>query len=165
MTSRDREPGWRKVRELVILLCRLTVGGIFLYASLDKIADPTGFAQAVHNYRLAPLVLLHPVALLLPWLEAVVGAALILGLFHRGAALLSVLMTVLFIVVVTSAVLRHLDISCGCFHTDSAHGVGINLLLRDLLLLAAALIALLGRPQRWTLTGLFRPAGKGLADR
>ena len=44
------------------LLCRLAVGGTLLYASLDKIAHPSEFAQAVYNYRLVPLPLLHPFA-------------------------------------------------------------------------------------------------------
>lgn len=121
------------------LLCRLVVGGIFVYASLDKLADPAGFAQAIYHYRMAPLALLHPFALLLPMAELVLGAALILGVARRGAALLAAALSVLFLAAISTALLRGLDISCGCFHTDGGHAVGLSLLIRDVLLLLACL--------------------------
>ena len=155
-TSRHQNSG----AEWVVLLCRLIVGCIFLYASLDKIAHPAGFAQAVHNYRLTPLFLLHPFALALPWLEAVVGAALILGIFRRGAALLAVLLTVMFTVAVGAALARNLDISCGCFHTDGGHVVGMNLLIRDFILLLLCLVPLLSVSEGWSLGHLLRRAGR-----
>lgn len=121
---------------LLVLLCRLAVGGVFIYASLDKFQHPGAFAQAIHNYRLVPYGLLHPMAYLLPALEMAAGAFLVLGIWRRGAALLAGLMAVVFIVAIGSALLRGLDISCGCFNTDGGHGVGMSLLLRDLVLLA-----------------------------
>jgi uncharacterized membrane protein YphA (DoxX/SURF4 family) len=126
-----------------MLTARWVVGGVFLYASLDKIADPASFAQAVYNYRLLPLSLLHPFALLLPWLEAVAGLALIAGVWWRGAALLCSVLTLTFTLAVASALLRQLDISCGCFHTTGGASVGMSLLWRDLLLLVACLGLLL----------------------
>lgn len=142
--------------------CCLVVGGVFLYASLDKIAHPGSFAKAVHNYRLLPLALLHPLAVLLPWVEAVVGVAIILGIARRGAALLALLMTVMFIVAVSAALARNLDISCGCFHTDGGSSVGLDLLIRDIGLLLLTLPPLLSRYAGWSLHQLlprFRGAG------
>jgi uncharacterized membrane protein YphA (DoxX/SURF4 family) len=127
------------------LLCRLAVGGVFVFASLDKLAHPDGFALAVSHYRMVPMPLLHLFASLLPMLELVAGAALILGFRVRGAALLTFLMTVMFIVAIAAALFRGLDISCGCFNTDGGHGVGMDLLLRDLVLLALCLPPLLLR--------------------
>lgn len=127
----------------LVLVCRLGVGAVFLYAAWDKILHPDAFAQAIHHYRLVPGVLLHPWAHLLPVLEIVVGAALVLGLLRRGAALLAAGLTVVFMVAIASALLRGLDISCGCFHTDGGHGVGLSLLLRDAVLLLACLPPLL----------------------
>jgi uncharacterized membrane protein YphA (DoxX/SURF4 family) len=141
---------------LLVLLCRLAAGITFLYASLDKIGDPAGFARVVANYRLLPLPLLHVFALLLPWTEAVVGVALILGVAARGAALLASLMTTMFIGAIALALLRGLDISCGCFHTDGGHAVGLSLLWRDLLLLAACLLPLRLAHDGWALSRLRR---------
>lgn len=124
---------------IFVLLCRLVVGGIFIYASLDKLQNPDSFALVIHHYRLVPYSMLHPFAMLLPVLEFIVGVALVLGIRQRGAALLTALMNIMFIAALSSALMRGLDISCGCFHTDSGHGVGLSLLLRDALLLLACL--------------------------
>lgn len=146
----------RPLWEGFVLVCRLVVGGTLLYASLDKIAHPEAFAQAVHNYHMVPLVLLHPFALLLPWVEAVVGLALILGIHHRGAALLALLLALTFTIAVSSALARNLDISCGCFHTDGGHAVGLSLLIRDIALVLACLVPLLSRHNGWSLSRMWQ---------
>jgi uncharacterized membrane protein YphA (DoxX/SURF4 family) len=132
------------------LLLRFLVGGTFVYASFDKILHPDAFAQGVYNYRLLPVVLLHPLALYLPWLELTAGLALILGLHRRGAALLSGLMLGGFMVAIGAALARGLDISCGCFNTAGGHAVGLSLLLRDAALLAGSLALLLVKGVRRT---------------
>jgi uncharacterized membrane protein YphA (DoxX/SURF4 family) len=132
------------------LLLRFLVGGTFVYASFDKILHPDAFAQAAYHYRMIPIVLLHPLALFLPWLELTAGIALIVGLYRRGAALLISLMMVLFLVAIGSALARGLDVSCGCFHTSGGHAVGLSLLLRDAALLAGSLVLLWVRGVRRT---------------
>ncbi len=140
----------------VVLAMRWLVGVVFLYASFDKLTDPAAFAQAIANYRMVPMPLLHAFAWLLPVVEAVVGAALILGWQRRGAALLAAVMTVMFIVAIGAALARDLDISCGCFHTEGGHGVGRDLLVRDVLLLLASLVPLLAPRDRWSLDSLLK---------
>ncbi len=135
--------------ELLVLACRLVLGGVFIFASLDKLQNPEGFAQAIHNYRILPPALLHLAAHYLPVLEALTGALLILGVWRRGAALLTAGMTVVFIAAIATALARGLDISCGCFHTDGGHGVGLSLLLRDVGLLLLCLPPLLARQDGW----------------
>ncbi len=125
------------------LLCRLAVGGVFIWASLDKLAHPAEFAKAIHHYRLVPYALLHPLALLLPAVEMVAGLALVAGWRRRGAALLCLGMLAVFMIAIGAALARGLDISCGCFNTDGGHGVGMDLFWRDLLLLLACLPPLL----------------------
>ena len=139
------------------LICRLAVGGVFVFASLDKLAHPDAFAVAVSHYRMVPMPLLHSFASLLPMVELVAGAALILGFRVRGAALLSALMTVVFIIAIAAALFRGLDISCGCFNTDGGHGVGLSLLLRDVVLLVLCLPPLLLRDSGPGFDGLRRP--------
>jgi len=127
----------------LVLACRLLVGGVFVFASLDKLAHPEAFAQAIYNYRIVPYSLLHAAAMLLPVVEFLAGSALILGVLRRGAALQCGLMTAIFMVAIATALARGLDISCGCFHTDGGHGVGLSLLWRDAGLLLACLPPLL----------------------
>jgi len=105
----------------LVLLCRLIVGGVFIYASLDKLQNPEAFALVIHHYRMVPYSMLHSFTMFLPLLELIAGVALVLGFRQRGA------------------LSRGLDISCGCFNTDGGHEVGLSLLLRDALLLLACL--------------------------
>jgi len=134
-------------------LCRLALGGVFLFASWDKILHPEAFAKAVDHYHLVPYSLLHPFTHGLPILEAVVGLGLVLGIGRRGAALLAVLLDIMFMAAITSALMRGLDISCGCFHTDGGHAVGLSLLARDAVFLLLALPPLLLPDCGPTLTG------------
>jgi uncharacterized membrane protein YphA (DoxX/SURF4 family) len=142
--------------DLLVLVCRLVVGATLIWASLDKIAHPAAFAVSIHHYRLAPIALLHPFAMLLPVVEFVTGIALVLGVARRGAALIAAFLMVVFIVAIASALARNLDISCGCFNTTGGHKVGLDLLWRDLLLLAAAAVPLLAARDPFSLAALGR---------
>jgi len=135
------------------LLCRWIVGVVFLYACIDKLAHPVAFAQNIANYRLLPMPLLHPFAWLLPVLEAVVALALLAGWQRRGAGFLAAGMSAMFIGAIGISLVRGLDISCGCFQTDSGHSVGLDLMLRDLGLLAASLVPMVAPTDRWSLDG------------
>ena len=54
------------MRGTLVLICRLVVGVVFIYASLDKLAHPQAFAEAISHYRIVPYPLLHLSAHLLP---------------------------------------------------------------------------------------------------
>lgn len=140
----------------LVVVCRLVVGGIFIYASADKLMNPAAFAEVIHHYRIVPFPLLHLCAHLLPVVELVCGLALVLGIRQRGAALLAGGLTLIFMAAITSALIRNLDISCGCFNTDGGHSVGLDLLWRDGILLALCLPVLLDRDRRWGLDRFFR---------
>lgn len=144
------------MKGVLVLLCRLVVGGIFIYASLDKLTHPQAFAETINNYHIVPFPLLHLSAHLLPVVELVVGVFLIAGLFQRGSALLAGTLTVIFMVAITSALIRNLDISCGCFNTDGGHSVGLDLLWRDGILLLLCLPPLLARNPGFGLDRFFR---------
>ena len=132
------------------LIIRFLVGGTFVYASFDKILHPDEFARAISHYRLLSGDLLHPMALLLPWLELVAGLGMVLGFARRGASLLISGMLVMFMAAIVSALSRDLDISCGCFGTEGGHLVGLDLLFRDVALLAGAVVLWICRGVRRT---------------
>ncbi len=144
------------MKDLFVLVCRLAVGGIFIYASLDKLAHPQAFAETINHYRILPYPLLHLSAHLLPVVELVIGSSLVLGLGRRGAALLAGIMTVIFMAAITAALIRNLDISCGCFNTDGGHSVGLDLLWRDAILLSLCLPPLLAGGPGFGLDRFFR---------
>ena len=127
------------------LVCRLLLGGVFIYASLPKLADPSGFAVDVGRYRLLPLPLVNLVALVLPWVELLAGGLLLSGWLSRSSGLLLALVSAVFFVAVASAMARGLDIECGCFQVGGGGKVGWPHLGLDLALALLALrCALLG---------------------
>jgi len=103
---------------LFILTLRVALGVVFVVASLDKIQYPDQFAKNIANYKLLPYQWIHGVAIALPWLEIIVGSLLIMGIWIKANALLTVSMLLAFIFAVSQALWRQLDISCGCFSTD-----------------------------------------------
>lgn len=94
---------------------RLFLAGLFAYASLDKIAHPDQFAAILHDYRLLPQAVVPFTAVVLPWLEAVLALALVLGRWREGALFLSVALLAAFWASLAVNMARGLDVSCGCF--------------------------------------------------
>lgn len=142
----------------VQLVLRLLLGAFFVYASLDKIASPAGFARIVYQWQVAGPVPSNLVAVTLPWVELVAGLLLIVGVWRREAALVVALMLVVFLGAAASVLARGIDVqNCGCVSVakeavESAwppawtKGVGWFLVLRNLLMLAAALAIAFVRP-------------------
>jgi putative oxidoreductase len=128
-----------------LLALRLLLGVVFIYASIDKIAKPEGFAQAIYNYRMMPHVAINLMAIVMPWLELICGILIVIGIFVRGSALLIGFMLLVFVIAISFALVRGLDISCGCFRVEGGHALAADLLVRDVLMLvAAAIVAVFG---------------------
>ena len=120
---------------------RLALGGLFIYAGAVKVVAPLDFAQDIRNYRLVGQSLSFIAAVVLPWLEILAGAALIVGVWRRGAALVVSGLLVFFIVLTAVTMLRGLDVDCGCFGSLSRKS-GWGVILEDLGMLALGLVLL-----------------------
>lgn len=131
---------------------RLFVGVSFIYASFYKIIEPTLFARSIWYYHMVPGELINPMALLLPWVELIVGLSLIIGVYYRGAVLLVNMMVIMFMIALTSAAVRGIDIDCGCFKPGKASSQSaLNTLWYDLVLLVMTLQLWFSRSRRWML--------------
>jgi len=134
--------------KIAILLLRLAVAGVFLYAGVMKIWDfrhghsaTPDFTVAIQHFEMLPYPdLAVMLAVYLPWLEVVAALTLFVRRLALGAATAVTGMTAIFLIAVGSAWARGLDISCGCFGKDEASTNYPTLLVRDGLLLAAALV-------------------------
>lgn len=97
-------------------IVRISLAGIFIYAGAAKLLDPKAFAAIISAYDLVPEALLPAVAIGLPLLEVVAGAALVLdrlwGLYTI-AGLLAV-----FVFVLGYGIIFELDVDCGCFGAE-----------------------------------------------
>ncbi|MFZ1948216.1 MAG: MauE/DoxX family redox-associated membrane protein [bacterium] len=126
-----------------VLGVRLVIGGVFIWASVYKIAEPGEFAKSIYNYRMMPDAAINLMAIVMPWLELVCGVLLIIGPGLRGSALLIGLMLLVFIVAISTAIARGLDIDCGCFRVgDGGRIVGLKTLVEDVLMLVGVGIIL-----------------------
>lgn len=112
----------------LVLAARLLIGGLFVYASFHKILDPADFAQAIRNYQLAPVELTNVAAVVLPWIELIAGALLILGIQTRPSAVITTCLLAVFLVGLYRAYFIGLDISCGCFSSASSSSGHIDAL-------------------------------------
>ena len=122
------------------LAFRVILGALFLYAGIAKIVDPMGFALSIYNYKLLPESLINVAAILLPWLEVVVGGSLLLGIGTAGGALIATALFSIFAGALTINLIRGLDIACGCFSTTASGGsISGFYLLRDFSLLLMSL--------------------------
>ncbi len=131
----------KKRSTIFLLVIRLILGGVFVYASVDKIIHPAAFAEAVYNYQILPDALINLTAIVLPWLELILGAFLILGLWLPGAALLCNLLLITFFGALVFNLARGLDIHCGCFSTSQE---GTSNLCMCLYLIRDGIFLLLG---------------------
>jgi len=120
------------------ILMRLTVGGLFLYAGGVKIMEPAVFAADVANYRLLPQTWINLVAITLPWIEFVAGLLLVVGIWPRASAMLITLLMIVFLAGIAQALVRGLDIRCGCFGTVEGRKVGATALVQDVALMTMA---------------------------
>lgn len=103
------------MKEWIGLLLRLVVGGVWIAAAVVKLPDPAQSVAAVRAYQLLPSSIVPTVGQLLPAIELVVGLCLVFGLLTRGAAVISALLFIAFIIGIASVWARGINIDCGCF--------------------------------------------------
>jgi uncharacterized membrane protein YphA (DoxX/SURF4 family) len=102
------------------LLATIAVSLLFLIAGWSKVIDPEAFARSIQGYQLLPDSVIPWMSWVLPWLEVWCALALWLSKpFRKAAWIWVLLMLVVFTVAKASAVLRGLDISCGCTGSDT----------------------------------------------
>jgi putative oxidoreductase len=108
---------------------RAMLAVVLVYAGAVKALDPAAFARAVEHYRLLPASLAAVVAVYLPWVEIAGGVGLFWPRLRRGALLLTLALCLLFCTVIASAMVRGLDITCGCFGSGGEDGASLALSL------------------------------------
>ncbi|MCX6568598.1 MAG: DoxX family membrane protein [Candidatus Aminicenantes bacterium] len=125
----------------LLVVFRLVLGGLFIYAGVVKVLDPLDFAQNIRNYRLVGQSLSFIAAVVLPWLEILAGVALAAGIWKRASALIITGLLVFFILLTLVTIARGLDVECGCFGALSRKS-GFGVVLEDLGMLFMGLVLL-----------------------
>lgn len=141
------------MRGRILIACRVVLGALFIWAAVTKLPDMAGFAQDVANYRVVPAALVPFVASAVVGIELLSGLALVAGVMTQPAATVIAGLLAVFTVFLTQALLRGIDLRCGCFGGDEPASWWT--VARDLVMLAAAVAlarAPAARPQPGRLT-------------
>lgn len=125
--------------KLFILLIRLVLGMIFIYAGITKVLNPAAFAEDIDNYQMLPYILVNVAAIVLPWIEIIAGLLIVFGRYLTVSSFIIIFLNVIFIFAIASAMARGLDINCGCFSVaDHGSKVGWQRLVEDFVFLGMA---------------------------
>jgi uncharacterized membrane protein YphA (DoxX/SURF4 family) len=136
---------------VISLILRLILGGIFAFAGWKKLEDPQAVASSIQAFKVHALGHPMPDHLVLmgtyavPWLEVVVGAALLLGFWTRAASLLYALLMASFIALVISVIQRDMDVNCQClgrFKLFCSGPLGTCKVIENSILMAGSLLLL-----------------------
>lgn len=121
---------------------RIILGAVFVYASVGKLFRPEDFAKAILRYEFLPIYFVNITAIVMPWIEFFTGILLILGIFKKASSMLASISLVMFLIALTSAFARGLDINCGCFSLEETSSKGdiIYRIAEDILMLIGAVI-------------------------
>lgn len=99
-------------------ILRLILGGLFIYAGVLKLMDPSGFAMTINLYGLVSWKLSKLLAYAIPTMEILTGLGLVLDV--RGALAAIVAQLLGFMCILLYALYIGLDADCGCFGTPRA---------------------------------------------
>jgi len=128
-----------QISKVLSMLVRLILGVIFIVAGAPKVLYPAAFAEAVYNYQILPDGLINMAAIVMPWVEVIVGGMLIVGFWIPGAVVIYNGLMISFIAALAYNTARGLDIHCGCFSPGSGEAISIETIFRDLLILCLSL--------------------------
>jgi putative oxidoreductase len=127
---------WRPV---TLELLRWVLAIVFIFAGVAKLQDASAFATSIARFQLAPIFLVHPLALGLPPLEMLCGLALLVGRWKRQASFAILVLGFLFLGALLSAAVRGIEVECHCFGAAATEPIW-RPIVRDLFLLAVAVI-------------------------
>ena len=144
--------------EYLGLAARIVVGLVFVVAGVAKLRNPQAFRASVADYQVLPASLVTPVARVLPPLEVVIAAMLLLGVLIVPVSVLAALVLVVFAGGIWLNVERGRRIGCGCGFRRRVE-VSRRLVLRNGLLAATAAGAAI-----WPSAALALYPGPGVPD-
>ena len=133
---------------IAVLVLRVVLGAIFIVRRRRRRSGhATEFAQQIAAFRLLPRGVVAPLALLLPFLEVAVGAYLDRRPVHaRRRERRRPRCCLIFDLAIASAVVRGLQLSCGCFGPNDTTVTTWGEVARDAIFVVLALLVALRPP-------------------
>jgi uncharacterized membrane protein YphA (DoxX/SURF4 family) len=130
----------------LLLGVRLCIAGVMILAGATKISHPFEFLSTVYAYQILGPTSGLWLAMVLPWLELVVGFALLAGRLQAAAFCVALFLSLVFIGAQIHAMQAGLSIACGCFgsSSESSEGIGYLTIARTIGIGASALAGAVG---------------------
>tara|TARA_B100001250_G_C19685358_1_gene737791 strand:- start:30 stop:497 length:468 start_codon:yes stop_codon:yes gene_type:complete len=102
-------------KHIIAIIFRYILGIVFIYASYSKIIDPIKFSATIDLYKATPIVVNNLIALIVPWIELLIGFLLIFNKGIKGSIVISIGLFIVFIILLSQAYFRGFTLDCGCF--------------------------------------------------
>lgn len=110
------------MRGAAVIILRVVIGGLFLWAGLSKLAAPLQTLATIYSYQVVlPDFFASLLAAALPWMEILLGGALVAGLWLPVATGWTAALLVVFTALTAQAWWRELPIDCGCVDLSVLH--------------------------------------------
>ncbi len=142
--------------EIVLLLVRMALFGVFFLAGAGKLMDLAGSEKAVKDFGI-PEPLVKPISLGLPIFELLIAYLLLFTSVSWFGAVGAFLILLAFIVGMIYQMSKGNAPDCHCFGQMHSEPVGISSLVRNIVLALLAGVLVIGRPA-------FQGAELGLTD-
>jgi uncharacterized membrane protein YphA (DoxX/SURF4 family) len=135
----------------LLIAARVVLGAVFVYAAYSKLHFDGRwhlgdyqffFAMGINSYDIFPLWITQLAARVVPWIELVLGAMMIVGILLRWVSVAITALLVVFMIMLARAALLHLEINCGCFGINSVKPA--DELMRDSAFMVLALLVTAG---------------------
>ncbi|MCU1238002.1 MAG: DoxX family protein [Candidatus Solibacter sp.] len=125
--------------KIAVVLLRVVLGAIFIYAGYVKLEQPWQlFAAGIAEYEIVPLWAATFLARTLPAFEMLLGLMLVIGRWSRTSTVIMSGLLVVFFSLMVRAFAQGKDISCGCFGPNET--ISWKTLLRDGSMLAGSIV-------------------------
>ncbi len=128
-------------KKVLLELIRIFLAFLFIFSALEKFKSLENFALSVDAYQIFPAILVNLITIVIPWLELFVGFGLLFKFKLRANLILYFILMVSFTILVIIAIIKGLDIECGCFGESSTR-VGVYKLIENLTIILLNLILL-----------------------
>lgn len=135
------------MRQPLVIVGRLGLAVVFLWAGVAKLRDPwMVFAMQMDAMHIFPEASITFLARTMPWVEVILGFLLVAGIKMRYVAPVATFMLAVFFTVVTILYFRGFQGDCGCF--GPGEQLGPKTIARDGALVILAI---------WVTWQVFRP--------
>jgi putative oxidoreductase len=102
-------------RALVPTVIAIVLAGVLLLSAFAHLLNPYFFMDSIFGYRITSTELTLATAVVLPFIQIGIGMTLLNSANLREGLILSLLLMLFFVILQSSAWIRGINTSCGCF--------------------------------------------------